>query len=245
MSYPIVQKFIKYNRPRVFLGPQGVVIHSTANPGATAENHYKYFNSDERKASAHFFVDWKEIIQTIPEDERAYHAGPSANERYLSIEICEGETEEEFRKTWDAAVWLTAKLCKKYNWEIGSGVLSHRYVSGIYKETDHIDPYPYFNKYGRTWIDFTQAVKEELRGGKKVKNLIIYQPGDYAAALLLRDHVRCPILDMNNVTAETLQASERIFQLGGQKVDPKVELIAGKNRFETAQLVLDKIKGGI
>lgn len=244
MSYPIETKLIHYNRPGTYLSPEGVVIHSTGDPGATALNEFTYFDTGVRSASAHFFVDWNGIIQTIPEQEMAWHSGPSSNRRFLSIELCEAKNEEDFKKVWNAGVWLTAYLCRKYVWEVGPGVFSHRYISGYYRETDHDDPYPYFNRFGRTWIDFTQAVKAELEGGETMRNLVLYHAGDIGAAMILKDALRCATLDIEYVTPDDIQSAEKVYQLGGAKVDPKVELIAGPDRFATAQLVLDKIKEG-
>jgi N-acetylmuramoyl-L-alanine amidase CwlA len=65
---------------------QACVDHSTANPGATALNHFKYFNKTlpaqndrlperrKRYASAHIFVDKKEAIELVPLDEICFGA---------------------------------------------------------------------------------------------------------------------------------------------------------------------------
>ena len=49
-----------------------IIVHYTANNGATANNHYNYFNNLKgRYASAHIFVDKKEALCIIPLDEIA------------------------------------------------------------------------------------------------------------------------------------------------------------------------------
>jgi N-acetylmuramoyl-L-alanine amidase len=81
----------KYSRPGTkLLGVKKLVLHWTANPGASAANHKKYFgetlvatnmrkvkDGDNEKltyASAHIFVDQKEAINIVPLNEMAYHA---------------------------------------------------------------------------------------------------------------------------------------------------------------------------
>lgn len=112
MEYKINQKFIKYNRSGDQLKAVGAVLHETATHGATAENEYAYFNSGDRKASTHFFVDWSNIIQTIPINEKAWHAGSTANSKYIGIELCHPRQHNPqlFNEMWKRGVWLFAKL---------------------------------------------------------------------------------------------------------------------------------------
>ena len=74
----IKEMFIKYN----FSSRNGktvkyIVVHDTGNKskGADAMAHYRYFNSGNRNASAHYFVDDKEIVQLVPDDKSAWHVG--------------------------------------------------------------------------------------------------------------------------------------------------------------------------
>ena len=54
-----------------------IVVHDTGNhaAGATALMHYKYFNGADRQASAHYFVDDSNIIQTVEDFNAAWHCG--------------------------------------------------------------------------------------------------------------------------------------------------------------------------
>lgn len=101
----------KYSRPgHKLLRVQAIVVHYTANPSATAANHYKYFNTPTggggRYAGAHIFIDKDEALELIPLDEVAYHAnekspklsalkasvpfypGGNANLLTIGIEMC-------------------------------------------------------------------------------------------------------------------------------------------------------------
>ncbi len=159
-------EFLKLNRSGERLNPSGVVVHETATPGATARDEFMFFNTGDRGASAHGFVDWNEYIQTVPYTEIAWHAGPSANRRYIGIELCHAETLEEFIKVWDNAASVIASIFSYFGWEVTKDtLLSHNEVSLRFLETDHTDPTGYFKKFGRTMEDFRTAVKNEIIGG--------------------------------------------------------------------------------
>ena len=57
-----------------------IVAHDTGNPGSTAQNNVSYYEktNNETEASAHIFIDDKEIIECIPaltsnKPEKAWH----------------------------------------------------------------------------------------------------------------------------------------------------------------------------
>ena len=185
-------KLIQNNRSGSRLKPIGIVVHETATPGATAEREYQYFNSADRGASAHAFVDGEDVIQTIPYDEVAWHAGPTANSRYIGIELCRpsGHDPEKFGRVWNNAVSLFADLFREHGFgevkvlrsKISPGrvcasksrevtvdnLLSHAEVSSRWRESDHTDPVGYFAEYGKTVNEFRDAVQNELNGGAEV-----------------------------------------------------------------------------
>jgi hypothetical protein len=134
------------------------MIHETATPGATAANEAAYFHGGDRDASAHYFVDDTQIIQLIPEVEQAQHAGPTANAKYISIELCHFTDQTRFEQTWARGVWLAATICKRYGWTAGPNVFSHKWAAEKWKETDHTDPYGYFTAHGHTFQQFCNSV---------------------------------------------------------------------------------------
>lgn len=79
-------------------GPMGVTLHNTGNPSPTADarNHAAWLRTveaeDRTYIGAHFFVDPARIVQTLPLDEVAWHAGDGqgpGNLKTIAIEICE------------------------------------------------------------------------------------------------------------------------------------------------------------
>jgi N-acetylmuramoyl-L-alanine amidase len=159
MTYPVYEQLIKFNRSGQALAPQGIVIHSTATPGATAMNEHDYFNTGNRQASSHYFVDGTSIIRCIPENEVAWHSGPTANHKFLAVEMCEIEP---FIEVWNRTVWLVADACVRCGWKTAPNVWSHKGISNMNHETDHTDPYDFLEKNGKTWNQLLEAIDLEI-----------------------------------------------------------------------------------
>ena len=159
-------KYITMNRSGVPLKPVGITLHETATPGATAENSFQYFNREQVGASAHVFVDWNERIQMVPYNECAWHAGPTANSRYIGVEMCHPKTHnpEQFKKVWDGTVELFAELCTAYDFTVDD-INTHHEISLRWGETDHVDPTDFLAEYGENINSFKRAVNEKLNGG--------------------------------------------------------------------------------
>jgi N-acetylmuramoyl-L-alanine amidase CwlA len=164
-KYPITQDFLPdgLNHSGASLEPVGLTIHETATPTASAENESAYFHNGDRSASAHFFIDQDSIVQILPENLRAWHAGKQANTRFLSIEMCHFDDEERFAEVWARTVWLAADICVRYGLNPESDQLhTHAWVSETWGETDHTDPLSYFTAHGKTWADFVVNVVNEM-----------------------------------------------------------------------------------
>ena len=119
----IMRKIIKYNySSRNYSKIIYIVIHDTGNPrkGAGAINHYLYFNSGNRNSSAHYFIDDKDIIQTVDDANAAWHCGDGkgvfsiTNINSIGIEICVNE-DSNFDAAQTKAIELIRYLMKIYN----------------------------------------------------------------------------------------------------------------------------------
>lgn len=170
----VQQEYINQNRSHQALNPIGLVIHDTDNNGATAQNNRDYFNRVYVAASAHYFVDWNTDIQTIPENEIAWHAGPTANHRYLSIEMCMpyGHDVAKFNQVYQNTVQLAADICKRHGWS-SNNIVSHYWVSETFHETDHEDPIQYLLDYGKSWDTLINDIQHAIDGRSVV---VVSQP---------------------------------------------------------------------
>lgn len=194
MSLKKEVKFLSKNRSHVFLVPVGIVLHETATLGATAENEFNFFNTADRGASAHGFVDWNGYIQTIPYYEVAWHAGYTANHKYIGIEMCHANNEDDFKKVWNNTVEIVVDLINKCGFSINE-LTTHNDVSLRWGETDHTDPIGYFKKFGKTFEDFKNDVIARINGGlnmtqyEELKSIISKQEKEIAALKAKLDKV--------------------------------------------------------
>ena len=135
----------------------GIVIHYTANPGATAIGNRNYFeglkDSHETKASSNFVVGLNgEIVQCIPTwNDRNYDT--------VSIECCHPDATGKFNDaTYRSMVQLTAWLCLKFN-------LTEEDVIRHYDVTGKICP-KYFVENEGAWDQFRKDVKSAMAMNK-------------------------------------------------------------------------------
>ncbi|HEU4963161.1 MAG TPA: N-acetylmuramoyl-L-alanine amidase [Bacilli bacterium] len=186
MSYSILARPIRYNHDGTKLVPQGVVIHSTATPEATDEDEIAYFNAANRDSSAHYFIDDDSISRAIAEGEVAWHAGSTANHKYIGLELCEFRDEKKFLEVWKRAVWLTADICRRYGFGVDN-VFSHREISATYHETNHTDPDGYFAAHGKTWAQFKADVQAALREVTKANTTGVPAPAPLTYTVVAGD----------------------------------------------------------
>jgi len=268
MLYPISEQLLLYNRSHQSFKPQGFVVHSTATPNATAQNEYKYFNSGNRSASVHYFVDWTQIIKCIPENEVAWHAGRTANSKFLSLEMCEPlNSVSKFQEVWNRTVWLVASACVRYGWNTEDNVWSHRGISNLYHETNHTDPISFLASYGKTWNQLLQAIDNEITNLKKSQSytpsrstnnnqgcedmldiaILLYGKEDYWAGTDVSDkNGNCAIFirPADKSVPKDAMNSKKLYVIGGETVKhPNEILLSGSNKYGTAQAVYSYLQG--
>lgn len=102
--------------------PQGITVHNTAND-ASANNEVSYMIGNTNEVSYHYAVDDVEIVQALPLNRNAWHAGDGGsgfgNRNTIGIEICYSRSGgSRFDKAEENAADLIAYLLKKYGWGI-------------------------------------------------------------------------------------------------------------------------------
>lgn len=138
---------------------KGIVVHYTANPGATAMDNRNYFeglkDSHETKASSNFIVGLEgEIVQCVPTWEVAY-ASNSRNNDTVSIECCHPDETGKFNdETYKSMVRLCAWLCMKFNLD-SEDVIRH------YDVTEKNCP-KYFVENEDAWKQFRADVQAAI-----------------------------------------------------------------------------------
>lgn len=146
-----------------------VVAHDTGNPGSTAAGNVSYYknSANDQYASAHYFVDDKQILKCIPRGEVAYHViydvttdnakyGDDANDAAIGVELCYGGA-IDMKKAYARYVWLIAYLLK-------TSKLSADKLSGHFELDPQRKVDPVKNGLaaaGKTWAQFKADVKKE------------------------------------------------------------------------------------
>lgn len=162
----IVQNFVspsKYNIKCPYpMTPEFIVVHNTAND-ASARNEVAYMIRNDNKVSFHYAVDDKEIVQGIPENRNAWHAGDGAhgqgNRKGLSIEICYSKSGgSKFIEAEKLAAKFIAYKLKEKGWGINR-VKKHQDFSGKYCPHRTLD---------MGWQRFLGMVQSELNALKGV-----------------------------------------------------------------------------
>ena len=169
--------------------PRGVMVHSTgANnprlsryvPGNedigynTGGNHW---DMEGVGACVHAFIGKLAdgsvgVVQTLPWNRRGWHAGKgsrgSANDTHISFEICEDGLQDAsyFEAVYQAAVELTADLCKQYGLDpMKDGVVichSEGHSRGI--ASNHADVMHWFPIHGKSMDTFRADVTRTMEG---------------------------------------------------------------------------------
>lgn len=147
-KYPIIARYIdapsKRRSGQLLNKPVFVVAHDTGNPKSTAAQNVSYYRNskNDMSASAHLFVDDKEIIECVPAltgtPEKAWHVwynvttdnqlyGVNANDAAIGVEYCYGGTinaDEAYRRY----VWVIAYICWKFKLDPTKAITGHCFL---------------------------------------------------------------------------------------------------------------------
>ena len=117
----------------------GVTIHETSNwsYGANARMHALYLQGQGQSSevSWHYSVDSTSAYQSIPETEKAWHAGDTGNgvgnASTIAIEICDN-SDGNFDQALANAEWLAADILFRHNVQLVSGALFQHHDFSAY-----------------------------------------------------------------------------------------------------------------
>lgn len=143
---------------------QYLVVHETANPGATALNHVNYWKTSPYAVHYVMDLDGGTVYHTMSDDRKAWHIG-NGNSKAVGIELCHAKTRADFDRQWTEAVKWCGDYLAKRGWSVDR-MISHDEARKKWGGTDHTDPNAYFKQYGRTWAQFDAAVAKYMKSGK-------------------------------------------------------------------------------
>ena len=138
---------------------KGIVVHSTNQPGLSAEDVLKSYKDSsgnkDKFESVHFIIDSDGvIIQCIPTDEIAFHA-MGRNTDTIGIMFCHTNTDGQMSESTRKALKdLIVKLCKEYKLK-AEDVILHYDVNG--KQCP-----AYYAENAEAWQSFLKEVSDKL-----------------------------------------------------------------------------------
>ena len=154
--------------------PKYITIHNTSN-SAPAQNEVSYMKNNNNSTSFHVCVDEKYVIQAIPFNRNAWHAGDGANgtgnRQSIGIEIARSTGDINlFKQAEQNCAEYVAKLLKNYGWGIDR-VKRHKDWSG--KNCPH-------KTMELGWDRFLKMVQKELDklNGKTTATTTTFKVGD-------------------------------------------------------------------
>lgn len=161
-AYQSVNKYVSSGHG--YLNASYLVIHETANPGASAYNHTLLWGRDDTYAVHHVMeLDGSTVYNTVPENRLCWHVG-NGNYATIGIELAHATNAADFAKQWNEAVKWAGDELRAHGWDT-SRLLSHYEAAQRWGGSDHTDPNGYFRQYGKTWAEFKQAVAAYLGSG--------------------------------------------------------------------------------
>ena len=201
-----------------------IVIHYTANDGDRAASNGRYFRDHIVNASAHYFVDNTEIIQSVPDNYIAWSVGgnkyPSCattgggkwygkctNHNSISIELCDTKKNGVSDFT-EATLINAAKLCqmlmKKYNVPI-ENVIRHFDVVGKICPQPFVENEAAWKKWKERLVDveMVEQVKIMIDGKTYEVNRILKEGTNYVKIRDIADAVGYEISSKGSIPVLT------------------------------------------
>lgn len=157
-KYQIVPRYLTPGTKRrsgrfIAPGVKFIVAHDTGNPNSTAGGNVRYYQNsvNEISASAHLFVDDREIIECIPAltgaPEKAWHVlygvpadnnlfGFDANDTAIGVEYCYG-TRINADEAYSRYVWVMALICSTFKLDPRKAIVGHFFLDPL-RKTDPV-----------------------------------------------------------------------------------------------------------
>lgn len=167
------EKLVKYN----FSSREGqpikyIVIHDTGNTskGADANAHFNFFNTGNRGASAHYFVDDKQVLRIIKDSDKSWHCGDGGgkygitNENSIGVELCVN-SDINPQKAYQNLIEITKMLMNKYNIHANN-------VTRHYDASRKICPNSWKGNNWMNWTKFKQDLKAKTNNHEEYVKMI-------------------------------------------------------------------------
>lgn len=179
---------------------KGLMLHSVGCSQPNAGVFIKLWNdASYNRACVHAFIDAKtgDVHQCLPWNYRGWHGGGTSNNTHIGVEMCEPDcikytsgskftmnnkekAQEMVKRTYESAVELFAMLCKQYNLNPLTDIVSHSEGHKLGISSNHTDPEHLWKGVGLpyTMDTFRKDVKSSM-GENKTSEENIKKPSSY------------------------------------------------------------------
>lgn len=164
------------------INPSYLVIHETADPGATAKQLMTYWRNSPDAYVVHYTMDLDgdTVYHAMADNRKAWHVG-NGNAYTVGIELCHATNKSDFNKQWQEAVKWAGDYLHKKGWGTDR-LLCHNDCRLKWGGTDHTDPLGYFESYGKSWSQFKAAVQSYMQSGEVGNGGSVSQGGGTAVS---------------------------------------------------------------
>lgn len=165
-----------------YISPSYLVIHETADPGATAKQLMTYWRNNPDAYVVHYTMDLDGdvVYHAMSDNRKAWHVG-NGNAYTVGIELCHATNKSDFNKQWQEAVKWAGDYLHKKGWGTDR-LLCHNDCRLKWGGTDHTDPLGYFESYGKSWSQFKAAVQSYMQTGEVGNGGSVSQGGGTAVS---------------------------------------------------------------
>ena len=143
--------------------PQYITVHNTAND-ASAMSEVSYMLGNNNKCSFHAAVDNTRVVEGLPLNRTAFHAGDGSgtgNRKTIGVEICYSKSGgDRFIEAEKLGAEYVAYLLKQYGWGIDR----------VKKHQDWSKKYCPHRTLDMGWQRFLNMVKSYLNGATPINN---------------------------------------------------------------------------
>lgn len=144
-----------------------IVVHYTANSGDTAKNNADYFAREWTGTSAHYFVDGREVWQSVRDEDTAYHCGSThpkhpacRNYNSIGVEMCDS-VEAVPAATRERTAAFVRELMERYQVP-PENVLRHYDVTGKRCPAPWVDSPVGWEKF-KSMLEVDDLSEEQVR----------------------------------------------------------------------------------
>lgn len=176
MAYKLINMWtpsalFRYKSPYK-MDPESLTVHNTGNT-ASARNEARYHNGNSNQVSYHVAGDDKEVVQLIPFNRMAWHAGDgfngAGNRRSIGYEIAysmdggySGSKSDRYKQAEENAALYIAHVLHQFKWGVNK-LRQHNDWSG--KDC------PHKIRATKTWNWFVGRVQQHLNALKGTKGV--------------------------------------------------------------------------